>query len=149
MLYKDKEEYIRYKLSKNFKLGHVEDGEKECPNPEHLGSEIVGSFVHHEAGFTEYDSACALCLQGYKEFLEKEFENAAISIGGFRCEDCGALTPYLIANNDGTVEDGLHVHKDVDDNSLTDCCHSCFRARKQKDQEYLSYEEDLYDFDED
>lgn len=134
MRYENKEQYVQYKVSKSFKLGHME--QDNCSNPDHEGCKAVGSFVHREDGFTEYDSACTECLRSFESGLADEFDNAGKSEEGFYCEDCEAFTPYLVKNEDGSVEDGLLIHRDVEDRSMTDCCVSCYTKRVRRDEQF-------------
>ena len=139
MRYENKEDYVRYQLQRNFTFGHKES--LQCATVGHENRKVVGSFIHREEGFTEYDAACRDCLKLYEARLGVYFENAPTSDEGFYCEDCDTFTPYLIFNEDGSAKDGLLVHKDFEDRSETHCCESCYGRRKKEDQKLLDEEE--------
>ena len=109
----------------------------------HPNTPSVGSFVHREPGFTEYDPCCNICIGTFvnnqKKFFTKLLEDPS-SGGTMVCEVCDTTQNQYIRTDAG-VEENLRVYKDPEDGSWTDMCTSCYEAKKAADQKY--YEEEL------
>ena len=109
----------------------------------HYRTPAVGSFVHREEGFTEYDPCCNICIGTFvnnrKKFFTKLLEDPS-SGGSMVCEVCDTLQDKYICTDSG-IEENLCVYKDPEDGSWTDMCISCYEAQKASDQRY--YEEEL------
>ncbi len=110
----------------------------------HPNTPSVGSFVHREPGFTEYDPCCNICIgtfvNGQKKFFTKLLEDPS-SGGTMVCEVCDTNQDKYVRTDAG-IEGNLHVYKDPEDGSWTDMCTSCYKARKASDQKYYEEERD-------
>ena len=146
MKYANKDEYVRYKLQRNIKLGFFES--PTCDNPDHDGQASVGSFVIREEGFTEYEAVCQKCVDDHRESLGQFFDRVAAGESdpeedGFQCEDCEQQFPSLVVHSDGSAEGGLYIHRDWEDRSETWCCATCYDKRYQRDKA-MAEEEQKY-----
>ena len=122
----------------------------------HPKTNAVGSFVHRECRFTEYEPCCDICIGTFinsqKKFFTELLKDPS-SGGTMYCEACDTVQDKYVRTEEG-VEENLRVYKDPEDGSWTDMCTTCYEAQKAADQKY--YEEELrnqqeqdmfYDFD--
>lgn len=109
----------------------------------HPKTKAVGSFVHRECGFTEYDPCCNICIgsfvNGQKKFFTELLKDPS-SGGTMHCEACDTVQDKYLRTEEG-VEENLRIYKDPEDGSWTDMCTACYEAQKAKDEKY--YEEEL------